>query len=187
MARLDPTKTWKLVQERLGREREPRRRRNLETILAHMQAEARGDLEALLATVAENAAYHAYGSSEPFFSPRGKEAVRGFYAAYVASGAHHLEFDVDRLVVDEDCVVTEGTMRIAYPGSVLRLLGHEIDDPESYYLYETRMAVIWPMDPDGLILGEDTYVAGDGFAGIARRRLRPGDLPESGPAQRPAR
>lgn len=174
--KLDPRKTWRLVEARLARERDPRRKRNLETLLAHMKAESAGDLDALLATVAENAQYHAYGSDDPMFSPKGKEEVRRFYAAYVASGAHRLEFDVDRLVVDDDCVLTEGTMRIAYPGNLLRFMGHEVDDPDAFYLYETRMAVVWPFDAQGLVLGEDAYNAGDGFAGIAARKLRAEDI-----------
>jgi hypothetical protein len=174
--KLDPGKTWRLVEERLAREQDPRRRRNLASVLAHMRAEAAGDLDALLATVAEGARYHAYGSDDPIFSPSGKEEVRRFYAAYVSSGAHRLEFDVDRLLVDDDCVLTEGTMRIAYPGSLLRFMGHAVDDPDAFYLYQTRMAVIWPMDAQGLVVGEDSYVAGDGFAGIAERKLRAEDL-----------
>jgi hypothetical protein len=175
--RIDPSRTWRKVEERLARETDPRRRRNLETVLAHMKAEASGDLDALMATVAEGAEYHAWGSPDPTFSPRGKAAVRAFYAAYVASGAHRLEFDVDRLVVDAGCVLTEGTMRIAYPGALLEMLGHVVDDPEAFYLYQARMCTVWPMDAQGLVLGEDTYVAGDGFAGIADRKLRPEDLP----------
>jgi hypothetical protein len=100
--------------------------------------------------------------------------VRGFYAAFISSGAHRLELDVDRLVVDEDCVVTEGTMRIAYPGAIV--LGHDVDDPDAHYPFEARMAVFWPMDADGLVLGEETYTAGDGFAGIAGRKLSHADL-----------
>jgi ketosteroid isomerase-like protein len=167
--RIDPTRTWRLVEERLAREREPRRRRNLETLLAHMRAETAGDLDALMATVAEDAAYKAYGSSDPLLSPQGKAAVREFYTAYIASGAHRLEFDVDRLVVDEDCVVTEGMMRIAYPANVLALIGRSVPDPERHYLYEARMVVLWPMDADGLVMGEDSYVASDGFVDIGER------------------
>src|SRR5262249_37884232 len=51
--KLDPRKTWRLVEERLARERDPGRRRNLETLLAHMKAEMSGDLDGLMATVAE--------------------------------------------------------------------------------------------------------------------------------------
>jgi hypothetical protein len=174
--RIDPTKTWRAVEARLARERDPRRRRNLETVLAHMRAEAAPDLDALMATVAEEAHYHAWGADDPIYSPQGKPAVRRFYEAFIASGAHRLELDVDRLVVDDDCVVTEGVMRIAYPGTIVALLGHVVDDPAAYYLFETRMAVVWPMDEHGLVLGEDTYTAGDGFAGIAARKLAPEDL-----------
>src|ERR1700752_3059184 len=154
--KLDPSKTWRLVEARLAREREPRRRRNLETVLAHMKAEAAGDLDRLMARVSDAAVYHAYASDDPIFSPRGKEAVRTFYANFVASGAHRLEFDVDRLVVDDDRILTAGTMRIAYPGNLLRFMGHEVDDPDAFYLFQTRMAVVWPMDADGLVIGEDT-------------------------------
>lgn len=170
--KLDPTRTWRKVEERLAYESEPRLRRNLETVLAHMKAEAAGDLEALMRTVAADASYHAYGSDEPWLSPQGKDAVRDFYAAVVGSGAFRLELDVDRLVVDRDCIVTEGVMRIAYPGVALQAMGHAVDEPDAFYLYETRMAIVWPLDDDGLVRGEDSYTGGDGFRGIASRKIR---------------
>ena len=174
--KLDPSKTWRKVEERLAHERDPRLRRNLETVLAHMKAEAAGDLDALMRTVAEDARYHAFGTDDPFLSPQGKPAVRDFYAAFVGSGAFRLELDVDRLVVDRDCVVTEGVMRIAYPGAALQAMGHAVDDPDAFYLYETRMAVLWPMDADGLVRGEDSYTGLDGFRGIAERKIARGDI-----------
>jgi hypothetical protein len=173
---IDPTKTWRMVEERLGRESDPIRKRNLQTILAHMKAEAVPDVAALMATIGAEPAYHAWGTADPLYSPKGREGVREFYEAFAASGAHRLEFDVDRLVVDADCVVTEGVMRIAYPGAILGLLGHQVDDPAAFYLFATRMCVVWPMDEQGLVIGEDSYVGGDGFAGIADRKLRPEDL-----------
>lgn len=174
--RIDPTKTWRAVEARLVRERDPRRRKNLQVVLAHMKAEAAPDLDALMATVAENARYRAWGTDDPLYSPEGKAAVRDFYTAFVSSGAHRLELDVDRLVVDDDCVVTEGVMRIAYPGAIVQLLGHDVDDPAAYYLFEARMAVFWPIDADGLVVGEETYTGGDGFAGIAARKLDRAEL-----------
>jgi hypothetical protein len=67
-------------------------------------------------------------------------------------------------------------MRMAYPGRTLAARGVAVDGPDAYYLYETRMAVLWPFDADGLIIGEDTYTGVDGFAGIASRPLRPEDI-----------
>ncbi len=177
MTVIDPAVTWAKVEERLGVETDPVLRRNLETVLAHMKAEAAGDLDGLLDTLSDDVAYHAYASPDRReINPVGKDEVRGFYERFIASGATRLQFELDRLVVDRDCVLTEGVMRMAYPGRTLAAQGIEVDDPEAFYLYEARMAVLWPMDGDGLAKGEDTYTGTDGFAGIAGRKLQAGDI-----------
>ena len=171
--KLDPNKTWKKVEERLAVEPDPICRRNLEIVLEHMKAEARLDIDGLIATLSEEPHYHAYtpAGEIPELCPKGRDGVRKFYEDFVASGAFRLELDIDRLVVDRDCVLTEGVMRMAYPGTTLALIGHEVDDPESYYLFEDRMAVLWPIDEHGKIKGEDTYSVGRGFEGIAERKI----------------
>ena len=173
---IDPNRTWAKVEERLATETDPVLRRNLETVLEHMKAEAVGDLDGLLATLSDDVAYHAYGTTEPAMNPVGKDGVRGFYEAFIASGATRLQFEIDRLVVDRDCILTEGLMRMAYPGTTLQARGIDVDDPDAFYLYEARMATLWPMDQQGMARGEDTYTGGDGFAGIAQRKLRPEDI-----------
>ena len=55
-------------------------------------------------------------------------------------------------------------------------MGHAVLDPDASYLFQTRMCILWPMDEDGLVIGEDTYTSGDGFAGIAERKLGPADI-----------
>ena len=124
----------------------------------------------LLANLPDDDAYTPAGDI-PELCPKGRDAVRKFYADFVASGAFRLELDIDRLVVDHDCVFTEGVMRMAYPGATLALMSHEVDDPEAYYLFEDRMAGLWPMDENGKIQGEDTYSVGLGFEGIAERKI----------------
>jgi SnoaL-like domain len=175
MPLIDQRVTWRAVEERLGTETDPVLRRNLEMLLTHMQAEATLDLETLMSTVAEQAHYHTY-SSDGSPGPEGKAQVRAFYEAFAGSGAHKLQFDVDRLVVDRHCILTEGVMRIAYPGRLLLGRGIQVDDADAYYLYEARMAVLWPVDSAGLFTGEDSYVGSDGFAGIADRKLEPSDM-----------
>jgi hypothetical protein len=176
--KIDPSNTWKAVEERLAVETDPRLRRNLETILRHMQAEARLDIDGLLETLSAQPHYHAYtpAGEIPELCPKGRDAVRKFYEDFVASGAYRLELAVERLVVDRDCVLTEGVMRMAYPGATLQAMGHAVDDPEAFYLFEDRMAILWPMDEDGQICGEDTYSVGRGFEGIADRKLAPEDI-----------
>jgi hypothetical protein len=171
MTLIDPNRTWAKVEERLAAETDPTLRRNLETVLAHMKAEAVGDIDGLLATLSDDVAYHAYGNPDPALNPVGKDGVRTFYENFIASGATKLQFELDRLVVDRRCILTEGVMRMAWPGRTLAARGIAVDDPDAYYLYEARMATLWPFDENGLIVGEDTYTGGDGFAGIEDRKL----------------
>ncbi len=175
---IDPSNTWRLVEERLKTETQPRRRNNLETVLAHMKAEAFADLDGLMATITRKhtPSYHAYATPDPVLSPQSLGGVRNFYAAFVISGAVKLELDVDRLAVDDDVVVTEGVMKMAYPGNLLKLMGHAVDDVDAFYLYQTRMCILWPMDEEGLVIGEDSYTGGDGFEGIAGRKLAASDI-----------
>jgi hypothetical protein len=180
MAVIDPTVTWRKVEERLAVETDPVLRRNLELLLQHQKAEAALDMDSLMATVSEKAYYQAFGAGHPPLE--GKAAVRKFYEDFAASGAHKLQLDTDRLVVDRHCILTEGTMRMAYPGRTLQARGIDVDDPDAYYLFEARMAIVWPIAEDGLFIGEDSYVAGPGFDGIADRKLDPADIVEFAPA-----
>jgi hypothetical protein len=177
--KIDPNLTWAKVEDRLATETDPVLRGNLEMVLRHMKAEAAGDIDGLLETLSDDVAYHAYGSPDEKNSPIGKAGVRTFYEDFIAGGATRLQLDVDRLVVDRDCILTEGVMRMAYPGRTLVAYGIDVDDPDAYYLYEARMATLWPFGADGLARGEDTYVGGDGFAGIAQRKLAPEDIGEA--------
>jgi hypothetical protein len=181
VAVIDPRVTFRKVEERLETETDPVLRRNLETLLTHMKAEMAGNVDGLLATLSEHPAYHAYGSADPGSSPVGRDGVRAFYDRFIASGAGQLQLDIDRLVVDKECILTEGLMRIAYPGRTLRAMGIAVDDDDAYYLYETRMATLWPFDENGLATGEDTYTGDDGFAGIADRKLAPDDIVQYAP------
>ena len=182
MPLIDPRVTFRKVEERLETETDPVLRRNLETVLAHMKSEANGDIDGLLETLSEHPKYHAYGSEDPMTSPDGRDGVRAFYERFIASGAGQLQLDIDRLVVDKTCILTEGLMRIAYPGRTLQAMGIDVDDGDAYYLYEARMATLWPFDEHGLAVGEDTYTGGDGFAGIADRKLGAEDIAQYVPA-----
>lgn len=175
---IDPNKNWLLIEQRLATESAPVLRRNLEVVLKHMKAEAQLDFEGLMSTVADDARYHFFGSegNEAFAGPKGKQAIEAFYKTIIAMDIHRIEHNIDRLVVDQHCVVTDGEMRIAYPGQLLKDMGHDIVDTSAYYLYVTRSAIFWPIDEDGLILGEDSYTGDDGFAGIEQRKLGSDDI-----------
>jgi hypothetical protein len=178
--KLDPNNTWRLVEQRLAAESDPVLRRNLELVLAHMKAEARADIEGVVETLVEKPRYVMHDDPEnPLMNPDGsKDAVRKFYdLTIVQTGAHRLELACDRVIVDRDSVFTEGVMRMAYPGATLRAMGIDVDDPESYYLYETRMGIVWPVDPaEGKLIGEESYTGRDGFEGIEKRKISLADI-----------
>jgi len=176
MTVIDQRVTWAKVEERLATETDPVLRRNLEMLLQHQLAEASLDMEKLMATVSEHAHYHMHSIPNGAGDVVGKSAVQKFYEDFAASGAEKLQLETEWLVVDRHCIVTEGLMRMAYPGTTLAARGFAIEDSSAFYLYEARMCVLWPIGPDGLFTGEDTYTASDGFVGIEHRKLSSADV-----------
>lgn len=180
--KLDPNKTWRLVEERLAGETNPVRRQNLELVAAHMRAESKADIDGVLATLTRSPRYVVHSSpDDPAMNPTGsQEAVREFYFnTIVRTGAHRLEYDVDRVIADDDGVFTEGVMRMAYPGSTLVAMGIDVDDPDGYYLAVSRMGIVWPVDhSEHRLTGEEVYSNGEAFAGIADRKISLSEIAE---------
>jgi hypothetical protein len=172
----DYTKTWRLGEERLATETDPRRKQILGVMVEHMKAERSGDLDALMATVSPKAAYHTWGSSPTDNGAKGYDAVKQFYVTLLENDCGRVVHDVDRMTVGQDSIVCEGDLIMAFPGKVLAARGMDIDDPDSYYLYQSRSAIIWEFDEDGLVTAEDSYTTGNGFENM--RKLDRGELPD---------
>ena len=178
--KLNPNNTWTMVEKRLQSETDPVLRENLELVLEHMKREAEGDIEGVVATLTDSPRYVMHVDPDvPMMNPNGsKDAVRAFYdLTIIQTGAHRLELACDRVIVDRDAVMTEGVMRMAYPGKTIAAMGIEVDDPDAYYLYETRMGVVWPVDREARkLIGEESYTGQDGFEGIADRKISESDI-----------
>jgi hypothetical protein len=177
MPLIDPYRTWQTLAQRLETEKNPLHRRQLEKIIHHMKGEARGDVDQILTTVAPNATYLSYDTPG---GPRrfpGHAGIREFYHQLMSAVSVNLEFFVDRLVVDDYCVITEGATKSAVKGTTLLSQGIKVDDPNAYYYAEGRTLVVWPFDKDGMILGEYIY---PGFSApaeeVAKRKLRPEEI-----------
>lgn len=174
MAVIDPTKTWELVEERLSRTTNERHRQVLGIVLEHMKAEAAPDMDRLMATLSPNPDYHFWYANTDM-GPKTTEGVRAYYEAFVTSGANHLVFEIDRLAVDDDLVMTEGWMKMIYPGAAAQAIGVDVDDPAGDYLLVFRQLINWPIDADGLIIGEDAYQTGP----VSVTKLGVADLPQA--------
>lgn len=178
--RIDPNKTWQLVAARAAGETDPRRRRVLELVAEHMRCEARADIEGVVATLTASPRYITHvNPDDARLNPIGsKDAVRAFYdVTIVQTGAHRLEFAVDRVIADDNGVFTEGVMRMAYPGTTLHRMGVPVEDPDAFYVAESRMGIVWPYDPvEDRLTGEEVYSTGNAFDGITGRAITLADI-----------
>ena len=175
--KLNPNISWRLVEERLEAETDPRRRHVLQLVLDHIKRELRLDIEGVIDTLSDSPQYKMWpNADDPVASPGGsRDAIRGLYdRALVQTGAHRWELNLDRVIVDEHAVFTEGVMRMAYPGRTLQAMGIDVPDADSYYLSQVRMGIVWPIDPDdseARLSGEEVYAMGDRYEGIADRPI----------------
>lgn len=165
-----------LLRARIQSEADPTLRRNLELVHEHIQSERTVDVDRTMATLTRDCIVRSYnhkaypGEQEEI---RGFETVRESYVQKRTSGLFS-NFNLDRVVADRHCVVTEGLMRANLPGSAVIAAGHPVDDPNAEYLLEARVIVCWPISEDGLLTGEDVFCAAGGLDGIERRKLAPG-------------
>jgi hypothetical protein len=144
------------VQERLERTEDPRQRAMLTTVREHLQAEADVDVDRLVSTLSDQPDYHLWNAGRDI-GPHGFDEVLGYYQELVAAKRHILEFDIERIVIDHDTVVTEGWIRALNLGSVARARGWLVDDDDATYLVTQRVVIFWPFDAQGRMTGEDGY------------------------------
>jgi hypothetical protein len=163
------------VQERLDRTEDPRQRAILATVREHLEAEADISVDRLLATLCDQPKYHLWNAGKDI-GPEGSDGVLGYYQQLVSDKRHILEFDVERIVVDDDTVVTEGWIHALNLGSVAQARGWVVDDVEATYLVTQRVVIFWPFDREGRMTGEDGYA---NFDPNGARKLSEDELPEA--------
>jgi len=163
------------VQERLDRTEDPRERAMLTTVREHLQAEADVDVDRLVSTLSDQPNYHLWNAGRDI-GPDDFEGVLAYYRELVAVKRHILEFDIERIVVDAETVVTEGWIRALNLGSVARARGWVVDDDDATYLVTQRVVIFWPFDAEGRMTGEDGYA---NFDPHDARKLADDELPDA--------
>ena len=157
----DPESSWQALEKRIASERDPVGRALLERVRDHVRAEIRGEIDPLMATLIDEPRYH-FRLSGPDAGPKGRGAVRTFYEAMIAGGGNRFHFDVERIVVDQGGVVTEGKMRQTIEGAAVLASGvAEIDeqevDSDATYLTENHILTVWPAGEDNRLVGEGIF------------------------------
>ena len=177
--KIDVNMGYQYVQRVLDKETNPKRQRNLKVVIAHMKAEARCDVDGVLATLVQKPEYKWHGDPlNPLLNPKGsQQAVADFYDMWIVqTGAHQIEWDLSRVMVDDHAVLTEGMMKVAFPGKTLLSLGIEVDDPDAFYAAMGMTTVVWPVDDaTGLLVGEEVWDC-DKMVGIADRKVATSDI-----------
>ncbi|MBI1179899.1 MAG: nuclear transport factor 2 family protein [Alphaproteobacteria bacterium] len=179
--KVDPTRTWAAVEAAYEAATNPRHKKLLKEVRDHMKTEVCGEIDALMATLTAEPQYHIWGQG-PDRGPKGREAVLAFYTTLIGSGGNLFEFNVEKIIVDDDAVVTEGTLRNTHAGSVLLAAGvREVNgepvDAGATYVSSAQLLTVWPADPDGKLIGEDIYFGTNPFDRLDR--LAPADAPQA--------
>ena len=168
MIDFSPAHTLGPVDAKIAATKNARHRALLENFRAHLVAELRGDVEAIMKTQCAEPQYHFYGSGVGDFGPKGGAAVRGFYENIFAQGYNKLRYDIERWVIDDGALFHEGWMHIVFPGRALAAMGIPCDDSSGNFVFSYRQSAIFHYDANGVCTGEDTYSDGP----LTPQRLR---------------
>ena len=156
MPYIDQNKGWQAVAERLGRTDDVRHRAMLQVLVDHMRAEMDLDLDGMLGGLVPRPEYHTWSAGRDS-GPKSLDGVREYYRKLLEVRRGVLEYAIDRIVVDDDTVVTEGVIRAYQPGRAAREFGFDVPDVDATYLVAYRALILWPFDREGRLIGEDGY------------------------------
>lgn len=164
-----------VIRARLDKTTNPRHRTMLERMLEHAHYEHQGKLAGLMGTLGPDTNYHFWQLAAGDVGPKGLDGVREYYSHLVEMKAHVLEFDCDRLLVDDDCIVIEGWLTMIAPGAYLKEnpMAADFADEAKNYLMKMRNVIFWPFDENLYIVGEDSYTGGP----MELRELADDELP----------
>lgn len=165
-----------VIRARIERTTNPRHRTMLERMLEHAHYEHQGHLDGLMGTLGPTTNYH-FWNMEGDVGPKGLDGVRAYYSHLVEASAHILEFDCDRMLVDDDCIVIEGWLTMISPGAYVAENPNAaaFADVTKNYLVKMRNVIFWPFDENLYIVGEDSYTGGP----MEFRELADDELPDA--------
>lgn len=156
---VDCRNNWRLLDELLGQNNNPKQRQMLSQIKLHMQSENGGDIDTLMATVTQQPIYHQWSAQGEDTGTKTRGQLQEFYQNLISAGTNQFEYAVERVVIGDQCVVTEGDIKIPFQGEALLAMGQQVD-AKLRYATQGRCVTFWPFDDDGKIIGEDIYTLG---------------------------
>ncbi len=177
----DASLTWKSYLPHMHKAKTDRQRRQLDAVFAHAKGEVEADLGPVMDSLCPDPQYHEYGvfADRPGDTgPKGWDEVLANYNEMVASGTYVIESVKDRLLIDDEQIITDGRYRQILPARAAKDMGYvaEDDDRSTHYMLEGITVVFWTFDENEKALGEDRYVLDKSITPID-----PADLPADYP------
>lgn len=176
---IDPHQSWLALEARAAGEANDLHRALITEVRNHMEFEIKGDLDPLMDTLVADPVYH-FWNDNPFVL-EGRAAVRAFYENMIAAGGNQFQVVLDRIMVEDGGVVTEGQVKQIYRGPQAIAMGvGELDgtpvSEDDLILTSTQLLTVWPAGEGAKLVGEDIYLAHSPFRNA--RRITRADLPD---------
>ncbi|HEY1966773.1 MAG TPA: hypothetical protein VGH89_02395 [Pseudonocardia sp.] len=175
----DAGQTWSSFEQFRDRASTPRQAQILQTVIDHSRAEVGGDLDGIMVTLVDEPRFHDHGVYPGVVEdtgPKGRRAVVDNYQAMVDNGSYVIESRKERVIIDDDRLVTEGSFRQILTAPVARAMGFVNTDATGFFLVHARTVVFWEFDQAGKAHGEDRYVFVQSVEPLAKE-----DLPDNYP------
>jgi hypothetical protein len=158
MAQFDITETNVAVERLLEVTDNPWHRYLLEAYNRHRYLEMAGRYEEIFAPemTVEHPVYRFDLIGQPRFSLDGREQVEETYKLWTETDQCIFYAEEEQLAVGDDMIVSRSILYQQTLGSALVELGLEADE-RAMYLAKSNIAMIWPYDERGRMIGEDIW------------------------------
>jgi hypothetical protein len=175
---VDTEKMVRFMDAKIAATRDERHKRNLQSVRDHMYYEKLLDADSVMKTLSPKASYKLWVDGVDK-GPKGFAAIREWYVDQNIRRQRTfvIQYDLERVVVDDDVVVTEGQMNVVVDGKYAAKFFKVECEPDDVLLQSFRQVVFWPVDENSKLLGEDFYTSGMAREG-AFRKLERHEIPD---------
>jgi hypothetical protein len=175
---VDTEKMVRFMDAKIAATPNERHKRNLQSVRDHMYYEKLLDPDRVMETLSPKASYKLWVDGVDK-GPKGFEAIREWYVDQNIRRQRTfvIEYDLERVVVNDDVVVTEGQMNVVVDGRYATTFFNVKCEPDDVLLQSFRQVVFWPVDDNSKLLGEDFYTSGMAREG-AFRKLEHHEIPD---------
>ena len=166
---IDPHNSWLKLRAKSESCENPKHKALLNEVANHMEAEIKGQIEPLMATLTEQPMYHFWRVGGQNMILNGYEEVAGFYNNMFTMGGQQFEVVCDRIFVDDQGVITEGQVKQVNKATALSAMGiteiNGVDiNTHELWLSCAQLITVWPAAPGNKLVGEDIYFGEDPMA-----------------------